>query len=399
MEVDVGDPTAKPTALFSGSRASTTTADEVPLATLPFPLTGSAASAAREAVNTPPPAPIPAPPRRNVPTAPPSPAGPHLGNLLLSSCPGKKVRLTGPVKGRGAICRSLPQDLGRIRSLGVGLIINCLDDVELEFLGAPWPLYLETARSVGLDVLRIPTPEGLAPLDIQRLDHQLDWVIRQYTLKGVNVLVHCRGGVGRAGLVACCWMMKMGLCGPVDENFAALISAGESASASVLGEALPPVSVSWPTLVHHGLVRKETFQFIQKVVTTIRRRRSVKAIETYEQARFLVDFAEHVRDKQEGLARAVAATQRSSTSSSVSSSLVLSGSTPESMSDGESSTAPSLSQASLATTDITSVELDEAGCGLGQPSDGLPSLVRLTDMSMGINYELSTSQSDGNGLS
>lgn len=46
-----------------------------------------------------------------------------VGNFLLSSCPGKKVRLTGPVKGRGAICRDLKVDLERIRGLGVGCVV------------------------------------------------------------------------------------------------------------------------------------------------------------------------------------------------------------------------------------------------------------------------------------
>ncbi|KAG1725181.1 hypothetical protein EDB19DRAFT_1756955, partial [Suillus lakei] len=31
-------------------------------------------------------------------------------------------------------------------------------------------------------------------------------------MRGASVLVHCRGGLGRAGLVACCWTLKIGLC-------------------------------------------------------------------------------------------------------------------------------------------------------------------------------------------
>lgn len=41
-----------------------------------------------------------------------------LGNLFLSSCPGKKVRLSGPVNGRGGVCRDLKQDLQRMKDLG-----------------------------------------------------------------------------------------------------------------------------------------------------------------------------------------------------------------------------------------------------------------------------------------
>lgn len=76
------------------------------------------------------------------PSEPPCPA---LGNFYLSSCPGKKgaahvtdafglgftdnltmkVRLTGPVRGRGAIYRDLKQDLRRIKALGIGCIVWC----------------------------------------------------------------------------------------------------------------------------------------------------------------------------------------------------------------------------------------------------------------------------------
>ena len=205
------------------------------------------------------------------------PPPPQMGNLLLSSCPGKKVRLTGPVKGRGAICRSLPQDLARIRSLGVKLVINCLDDTELEFLGSPWSEYASTAASLGIDVLRIPTPEGFSPLEPERLDALLEWVIRSYTLRGANILVHCRGGVGRAGLVAACWSIKMGLCGSIPHH-----DDGNS----------------WEDLVAQGQLRRESLAVVQRVVGVVRRRRSVKAIETYEQARFLLDFVEFLRERK-----------------------------------------------------------------------------------------------------
>ena len=55
--------------------------------------------------------------------------------------------------------------------------------------------------------------EGFAPSSPAALDAQLDKVIRECTLKGRSVLAHCRGGIGRAGLVACCWMIKMGFVG------------------------------------------------------------------------------------------------------------------------------------------------------------------------------------------
>ena len=47
----------------------------------------------------------------------------QLGNLLLSSCPGKRLRMDGPVKGRGPVCRDLKTDLERIKGEGVGCLV------------------------------------------------------------------------------------------------------------------------------------------------------------------------------------------------------------------------------------------------------------------------------------
>jgi len=199
----------------------------------------------------------------------------HLGNLYLSSCPGKKVRLNGPVKGRGAVCRDLKQDLKRMSEMGVRCIVCCLDDSELEFLGAPWHEYSRTADELGLDVLRIQIPEGLVPLDIEAFDAHLTRLIDTYTLTGRHVLVHCRGGVGRAGLIACCWTVKLGLCGWIE-------------AASQAGTAIPHVDVA--------PVKSDTLDLVQRVLTVVRKQRSPKAIETFEQVKFLADFVEYLRE-------------------------------------------------------------------------------------------------------
>lgn len=46
-----------------------------------------------------------------------------LGNMLLSSCPGKRLRMEGPVKGRAPVCRDLETDLRRIKNEGVGCLV------------------------------------------------------------------------------------------------------------------------------------------------------------------------------------------------------------------------------------------------------------------------------------
>jgi protein-tyrosine phosphatase len=71
---------------------------------------------------------------------------------------------------------------------------------------------------------------------------KLDRIINQ---NGENVLVHCRGGIGRAGLVACSWLLSNNYC----------TSA-------------------------------------QEAIAFVRKRRSPKAIETKEQEQFLEHYTE-----------------------------------------------------------------------------------------------------------
>ncbi|KAG0348865.1 hypothetical protein BG004_003909 [Podila humilis] len=130
------------------------------------------------------------------------------GNMGLSSCPGKKVRLDGPVNGRAKIVRDLDLDFDRLQKLGFTRVVCCLFDEELEMLGSPFPKYLEAANNHGLDVVRIPMVEGSTPYSFAELDLVLDR-IDEVTKTGHNVLVHCRGGVGRAAVVACCWLLRL----------------------------------------------------------------------------------------------------------------------------------------------------------------------------------------------
>ncbi|KAL0072834.1 hypothetical protein AAF712_000597 [Marasmius tenuissimus] len=114
--------------------------------------------------------------------------------------------------------------------------------------------------------MRLPTPEGLPPtLSPEALDAEITSLIDLYTVRGISVLVHCRGGVGRAGVVACCWTIKLGLCGWLEED------AGSYSTSSV--------------------------SLVEKVVSVIRRRRGAKAVETYEQAKFLVEYVDYLKNK------------------------------------------------------------------------------------------------------
>jgi len=46
-----------------------------------------------------------------------------------------------------------------------------------------------------------------------------------------------------------------------------------------------------------GQVRRDTLQLVERAITVVRRRRSVKAIETLEQVRFLADYVDYLRER------------------------------------------------------------------------------------------------------
>lgn len=108
--------------------------------------------------------------------------------------------------------------------------------------------------------------EGFAPPSPEVLDEHLTYVCEKYTLKGHDVLVHCRGGVGRAGLFSCGWMIKLGLVGSVSPSTTRAKDEGQDE-------------------MHY-------MQVVEKVIAVLRRRRSLKAIETPQQVHFILQYVE-----------------------------------------------------------------------------------------------------------
>lgn len=200
---------------------------------------------------------------------------PRLGNMLLSSCPGKKIRLSNnstPEQrlangNRSAICRDLGLDFRRAAEMGVKAVVCCIDDAELAFLGSPWSAYYNAATEAGLAVLRIPMAEGFAPASgVEEMDALLATVVQNWTIKGQDVLCHCRGGVGRAGLVACCWLIR---CGLVRTS----LDQGAIPGAKSALDQQPPVVDG-----EYRIPDARYLRHVERVIEVIRRRRSSVAL-------------------------------------------------------------------------------------------------------------------------
>jgi len=143
--------------------------------------------------------------------------------------------------------RDLDTDLDRLKKLGVNTITPFLEDGELERLRIPG--LVEAAKARGMRVRRFPFHDMGIPENIDDAVLFVRTVVQQFQ-KGERVLMHCNGGLGRAGTMAACVRLALGLdSGP------------------------------------------------EEAIATIRRLRGPRAIETREQERFVARFQKIWRNR------------------------------------------------------------------------------------------------------
>jgi cyclin-dependent kinase inhibitor 3 len=135
-------------------------------------------------------------------------AGQDENRLGLCQCPGKKI-------GRGRNGKSFDRDIGadvfHFRTEGkVDVIICLLNKYELKTLGIDLQHYAKEAEKNGILLVVYPIIEMAAPEDDQAKFQSflLENVINRIK-EGKRVIAHCRGGIGRAGLLAACVLLQL----------------------------------------------------------------------------------------------------------------------------------------------------------------------------------------------
>lgn len=124
------------------------------------------------------------------------------GRLGVTLAPGKKA----PSAFGPAWHRDLATDLDALVAEGTQVLVSLLEDDEAKFLGIP-TLFDEAARR-GLRVIRLPVPDGAVPgLEVAR--RVVNQVVERLHA-GDTVVVHCRGGLGRAPTLAGCVLVALG---------------------------------------------------------------------------------------------------------------------------------------------------------------------------------------------
>ena len=135
---------------------------------------------------------------------------PSLGRLGITFCPGKKDEHAMS----GAWNRDLVLDLDAIVAWGAAAVVTLVETPELKFLKVP-ELGTEVARR-HMDWLHLPIPDVTVPGPaFERLWAEAGPGVRARLRDGFNVLVHCRGGLGRAGTIAARLAVELGM-DPID---------------------------------------------------------------------------------------------------------------------------------------------------------------------------------------
>lgn len=126
-------------------------------------------------------------------------------DLYLSFAPGKKQptsrsKLTG-------WNRDVQEDLNTIKQHNVGLIIGLIE--EHEYASLQIQDLATKANQMGIQFVKYPTVDNTPFLNLQEID-QINDTIMRFMQAGESVLIFCKGGLGRTGMLAACFLVRHG---------------------------------------------------------------------------------------------------------------------------------------------------------------------------------------------
>lgn len=125
--------------------------------------------------------------------------------VFMSMLPGVNKAKTNPTK--------VVADLERIKQLtGIDTIVCLVNRYEMRANGVDYDTYLAVCKRLQIEVVAFEIIEMGAPTQPPpAFDQALVARIIERLKAGRKIAVHCRAGVGRAGLVASCLLMSLGI--------------------------------------------------------------------------------------------------------------------------------------------------------------------------------------------
>lgn len=133
-------------------------------------------------------------------------ASPSHGRIGITFCPGKHDRFAHT----GAWERDLGIDLDAIAAWGAKLVLTLVEPAELAELKVP--LLGHEVHRRGMAWRHLPIADFSAPTN----KFEEEWLtqgreIREMLRRGDDIVVHCKGGLGRAGMIAARLLAELGM--------------------------------------------------------------------------------------------------------------------------------------------------------------------------------------------
>jgi ADP-ribosyl-[dinitrogen reductase] hydrolase len=128
------------------------------------------------------------------------------GQIGMTLCPGRRDTLSV----EGAWARDLEADLAVIAEWEPSLVVTLVEDFEFAMLGVSE--FAETMRRTGLGWRHIPIRDAGTPdARFEKAWSTVGAEARRMLLDGGRVLLHCRAGLGRTGMIAARLLVELGM--------------------------------------------------------------------------------------------------------------------------------------------------------------------------------------------
>lgn len=136
------------------------------------------------------------------------PAGQNGGLIGMTFCPGKKqaVALDGPWD------RDLDTDIQALKAFDCTALVTLMEAWELEDVEVPAPLLENKLEQAGIEWYLLPIRDSGVP-DVR---FESKWAyaglcLRKHLRAGCHIVVHCKGGLGRTGVIAARLLIEFGV--------------------------------------------------------------------------------------------------------------------------------------------------------------------------------------------
>lgn len=129
------------------------------------------------------------------------------GRIGLTLCPGKKQTDAQS----GVWDRSLEDDMKAIKAFGAAALVTLMPDSELQSLHVSPDQIRRTASELGIEWHQLPIPDaGIPDEGFEHLWASAGMRLRALLRDGHNIVIHCKGGLGRTGTIAARLLIEFG---------------------------------------------------------------------------------------------------------------------------------------------------------------------------------------------